>query len=55
MFHAFLVLLAAAVGVNCLMAAYEDWLNSTTWHFVVRDAVMGVAGIAAAVAGLVNA
>ncbi len=43
----------AAVGINCLMAAYEDWLNGTARHFQIRDVAMGVAGVGAAIAGLV--
>jgi hypothetical protein len=54
MFEALLIALAAAIGVNCTLAAYEDWLDSSGWSYVIRDGVMGLAGLAAAVAGIVE-
>jgi hypothetical protein len=55
MFHWFLIALAAAVGVNGLLSAYEVWLNDFATKYIWRDGGMGVVGIAAAVAGLVEA
>lgn len=55
MFHALLIALAAAVGVNGTMAAYQDWLYDSGWNYVIRDGVMGLIGLAAAVAGIVEA
>lgn len=52
MFRILLIALAAAVGVNGLMSAYEAWLHDHGISYMVRDGGMGAIGIAAAVAGL---
>ena len=54
MFQALLIALAAAVGVNGLMSAYEAWLHNHGNSYLVRDGVMGAIGVAAAVVGLVE-
>lgn len=40
----------AAVGVNCLIETYLDWLNRCGTSYMLRDAAMGVTGLVAAIA-----
>jgi hypothetical protein len=53
MFHVLLIAALFAVGVNCLMSAYEDWVYRQP-VYLARDLTMGVLCLAASIAGVVE-
>lgn len=54
MFKVILIAFCAAAGASSLAIAWEDWLRNSASKYVVRGAAIGVLGLAAAVAGLVE-